>query len=394
MKLGEFIHMEYIDANASSRLEDVNDSTLSPTDVISYSSNLPRTLLSARAFLRGMLEHTVIQKANRVAMRVATMAFNGSETDWRIRGYANCPTLSNKLEAFMKTDAYKQRKKSDEDFVNKLGRELKTKQFETNFDHVFNIYDRYTLSFYGYDDNPDGPVRKLSMAEMTRLRKTVDWVESRKLHFGTHGLQVGGGLLDEMVRQVNSGRFKVVEYSGHYATLLTLLAAMRGNKEGDATYPGNELPRFGTALVMEVHEENGKKSVRMRWVTANGPEEDYIAKDFAVGRDGCTDKTKRCEWKTLERGWDVDKMGLKKFCEDCGQESMVCLTRAAIETSRRCSTGGKVGAGVGGAVGGMIVGVIGAMGYTAWSAKRKNAGASTTWTDDGDQYQYEGDVRM
>lgn len=353
-KLGSFIREEYQD---SLKLKDTECSK----KVVSFSSNFQRTQGSARAFLKGLCgdsSHTV-----------ATKVFYGEDRDWIIRGYALCPRLGEKMAEFVNSDAVKEQKEEHEKFVADLAKKVSQLEDKAQFTNVFNVFDVYNIAQNNYDDEYS-TVEKLDENNMKRLKGVADWYESNKFHFDTHKLNVARGLLKEMTQQADwivSGDkrgHKIVEYSGHYPTLLSLFSSLRKSKK-KIEFPADKIPGFGAALIIEVHKTEDGYSMRLRW--KDGEE----VKDVAGGFKGCEEEDKLCasdKWKAVVK--EDGEGSEEEFYKDCGEECKSC------GSAKRSGGVSKVVAGLIGAVVGLLVGLVLSFGRGGW---RKNNRQQERW---------------
>lgn len=357
-RLGEFIR-----DNAG--LADVK-----PTDVVAYSSNTRRTMLSSRAFLNGLLKED--------SEKVATMMFESLDEDWLIRGYALCDRLADKFRDFTATEMYNEREKEDGNFVIDMAKKLKMEEKFHHFDQVFNVYDKYVIQSYVTSDEKIA----LTADEGKRLTEIADWYESSKFHFATHEIHVAGGLFrDIMTRMQNftgdseakdENQARIVEYSAHYPTILTLLATLRSESEnGGPTFPADKIPAFGGALLLQLEETgDGSKSVRMKWYpggddSENDIKSEDINKDVSFGLDSCPKDSPVCPLDSLLDG--IDRFVLQQFCSDCHTEDKPCNNENTCSSNHRAFTASIA------AIVGVIVGLVGALFYVSYAEKKKHA---------------------
>lgn len=350
--LGSYIRSTYID-NESTRIHGLNvaDENETAKAVVSYSSNLPRTQLSARAFLSGLLP-------NSHPPRVASLSFHEASRDWLLRGYANCPRLAREFDRFAESNSdYKAFRKNSSGFVDDLARGLHANDANVDdFDDIFNIYDRYTIVGRDYDPRPDGKqVDPLSGDDMARLKRLADWVETRRYHHGARAVNVAGGFLRTMVQSLKTASEagdtdfpRIVEYSAHYPTLLSFFASVRNNgvhfgPDDEPAFPADTIPDFGAALIVELREEDGgDKSVRFLWY-AGGDAPGQSAKAIAVGFSGDCKAAKECALRVLEEADSANGMDNRDmFCTVCGDAPMCA-------DARLCSARQRAWAGMAGA---------------------------------------------
>lgn len=387
--LGKYVRETYISNTSGSRIVDIAD-TPTGRDIIARTSNLYRTILSSRAFL-----DNVYPDANLVPR-----VFEDERNDWMLRGYALCPALDERFAEFRDSEDFKNKQKekpegtseTNEDFVIRIAKKFndyKDDDEKASFFNVWAVYDRYLIIHndgYGLekwtDDSPElQGVNKLSGEELARLRDLADWHETRKYDFGAHNIHIAGGLLREIMRRArrmlggkNSKRpnHRIIEYSAHYPTLLTLFGSLRDKNSGRNEFPANKIPGFGAAIIFELHKDDGKGPVmKLKWWEgySEGNDDDEVKfTHFAIGRKPCTEDDEGCTFSDMERLVALDDLGEKSFCEDCASSANVC--KVAVSQAQ-CTTGTKVASGFIGAVAGLVVGVSLALFYITLTARRK-----------------------
>lgn len=298
--------------------------------VTAFSSNLPRTLLSSRAFLAGLLP-------NGTDIDVPTLVLNSSESDWIIRGYANCPHLEDNILKFTETNEYEVWKDQYASFVEGLAKNLETDEFDPTFENVFNVYDRYILVQDGYDSTPDNvSISKLSDDQMETLKLVADWYESTKFINYTSDTPVAGGLLHEILGHLSnakkSDKFHLFEYSAHYPTLLTLLAEVQSR---DIRDPGGEIPGFGAALFVELHEDDNRNfRVFLKWFEGglvsevstrniSGKCDGEVSENVS---EGCPLENFRSQFEPL--------VELRDYCQACQSDQGACVVPNSRQLNR------------------------------------------------------------
>lgn len=295
--------------------------------VTAFSSDFPRTLLSSRAFLSGLLPNA--------SDDVYTSVFDKPDSDWIIRGYANCPQLEDNFLEFMETDEYKDKEREYAGFVENLAEKLNTDAFEPTFENVFNVYDRYTIIREGYNTQPDGkPVDEISDEDMDKLTSVADWYESSKFFHGTKNTAVAGGLLLEIVNQLSNAtepgaKFRIVEYSAHYPTLLSLLAEMQYRSPDEIQPPADEIPGFGAALFIELRtgdSNDGGFRVFLKWFPGgnNDPEDTTIPISRRCGSSNLEKAAEGCPWDDF-RDQYTPLIELDEFCRACKSDQGACV---------------------------------------------------------------------
>ncbi|CAN8076249.1 unnamed protein product [Agarophyton chilense] len=377
--LGSYIRKQYVESDDN--FKDIGPKYNEPNYVGSFSSNFERTQISARAFLHGLYPDD--------SHRIPTMVLNSSRFDWLLRGYAICPKLASRFSDFVKSSEFEKRNEKDGAFVADLASRLKHPKEEQNLEHVFNVYDEYNIIDNAYDTSDRfKKFPKLSRSNMVRLRDVVDWYETTKFSYATHNIHVAGGLIRDIQRHANNvdstsseKTFRIVEYSAHYPTLLTLWASIRATvNSGKPMAPADKLPEFGSALIIEVHNvdasSRGDRILHFKWYPGgNGNPE---AEPIAIGIPGCTDVERGCSLQNFERNTALDAMGETKFCLDCesdlcdlGSRSPDSMGTVTNNVSAICSVGKRITAGAIGACVGLTVGLLGAVLYIILSGRKK-----------------------
>eukprot|EP00177_Eucheuma_denticulatum_P007350 GFKZ01013372.1.p1 GENE.GFKZ01013372.1~~GFKZ01013372.1.p1 ORF type:complete len:509 (-),score=81.50 GFKZ01013372.1:691-2169(-) len=365
--------------------------------IYAVSSNLPRTLLSSRAFLDNLTDSSSI---------VPTFIFADDENDWRLRGYALCPRLAQRVDDFTRTDEYAEMRdrkeagnESNLDFVRRVAEPLvalgEIDVEDASLEGVFNVYDRYLIIREGHFTEgeprqrfPDQDVEPLDPEQFERLRRLADWYESSKFSFQVHGLHVAGGLVGEIRRQMErvvegDGRERerprgrqVVEFSAHYPTLLTLLASLRAGSGDGLVEPADRIPGFGAALLIEVRrdEEEGEAYVTLKWYPGDGvwrrdADEDFDGRvvEISLERAPCDAVGgNRCRVTDFLRLMEEAVVDESEFCDICQSEADFCV---ALRGS--CGLATKVVSGVVGSVVGVLLGLTLAYVYARKVGKRK-----------------------
>ena len=355
------------------------EATSSASAVTAYSSSLQRTQMSSRAFLSGLYPTDDTEDGIPIVM------LDQPKSDWRLRGYAMCPKLAEKFDDFVQSSAFKDREKKDGDFVKQRAEELGLKDDKVKMQNVFNIFDQHLINFRGYAESSS--IGKLSEADMKRLTKVADWYESRKFQYSTHEVPVARGLVkqirDEMVKAKDGkdGK-KLIEYSAHYPTMLTLLATLRKEGDGDPAAPANAIPDFGAALLFELHREDGREVVKLQYY--GGP--DSSSKEItpiAIGTSGCKE-VEGCAFDTFSKDVEFANGNVDDFCKECGG-STAC---SACEQQDCGGGGSKVVAGVVGGAIGLGLGLVAMWVFLWWGQRRK--GRVLERLDDNFEYDENG----
>lgn len=300
-------------------------SGISSDRVIAFSSNLPRTLLSSRAFLAGLLPDGTY-------MDVPTLVLNSSESDWIIRGYANCPHLEDNILKFTETSEYQNWENNYASFVEDLAAKLNTEEFDHTFQNVFNVYDRYVLVQDEYDSTPDGvQISKLPDEQMKKLKTVADWYESSKFINCTSDTPVAGGLLREILSHLSKATERdglhLFEYSAHYPTLLTLLAEIQSRDSRDLL---REIPGFGAALFVELHEDDDNNfRVFLKWF-AGGLVSEISTRSISGKCDGevMENNSEGCPLENFLSQFEPF-VELSDYCQACQSDQGACVNSSS-----------------------------------------------------------------
>lgn len=375
--LGNELRKRYL-LDPSNRIQDSSTEYKSGLDILSLSSDLDRTLSSARAFLNGLYPRSYI---------IPTSVYAKAQNDWRLRGYTICPTFTEGVQQFLDSPQFKKKAAEEKQFLETHAKRID--ENDASLANVFNIYDRYKLKRDGHgaeagiQDVPD-----ISDADWARLKALADWVEANKYDYNTAGSFVGGGLLNELLQRaadmVNSRTspraHRFIEYSAHYPTILGLLASM--NAKNDAhTVKMREIPDFAAAIIWELHLVNGKYYIQMLWYTG-GAQGNF--ETLGVGRQPCKDASKACPFTNMQRMFAEDTYAnARVFCDRCKTDPAKSLICFAGETSNKpekqnnssATEGGtdrtKWVSGTVGALIGLILGLLIALAYMVIMSRRK-----------------------
>lgn len=264
--LGNLIRTRYLEGTSTTsttittKLENGRLNYSSPLDVISISTNLDRTLTSARAFLKGLYPDQY--------ELIPTKVFGAKENDYRLRGYAICPTM-NELPNI---DGWFSRTfKKHEKFIQRIAPAVNEKPTVNN---LFNIYDKYKLISLGIPTSTG--TKALSPSDWNKLKQVTDSIETKRYN-GFHKVPQpqGKSLLATLMsysneiaknyNNPNSRTHRIIEYSAHYPTLLSLLQAIRPTNPNPLP-PADTIPEFSAALLWETHRsKEGKFFIRTLW---------------------------------------------------------------------------------------------------------------------------------
>lgn len=313
--LGDAVRNRYL---TSGKLNGASVNYSEPLDILSVSSNLDRTLGSARAFLFGLYpaQHELIP----------TKVFGAKENDYRLRGYAICPAYTSNVRTFLESREFRDKERDNAAFLKRIAAPLEESD---DLKDVFNVYDRYALLRLGHNEDARG-VTPLNESDWNRLRDLADWTESHK---HSHKLSVGRGaapgsaLLGTMVKYTRAAiagnlasTHRMISYSAHYPTLLTLLAAAHTKHSAGARQ--DVIPRFGSALLWEVHRDASNRiQIHTYWRLGKKLGEVSILP--------CGEA--RCDFETV-----VQDLGSRANA-DVGQFCSACKTSA--KTSPICGAG-------------------------------------------------------
>lgn len=319
--LGEYVRANYFSGNIAD----------SPYRVVSYSSDLRRTLLSSRAFLLGLLG------ANQ--NKVATLMFEPSDEDWIVRGYALCPRIRTKFLDFTKTAEYKKWKTQHEEDISTIAEKIGMPKDERQIENIFNIYDRFITMAYQNETSA------LDNEQRQTLVNVANWYESRKFNHLVHGgKSIAGGVLKQVVnwmidfREPEDGETlavqnaKVIEVSGHYPTLLTLLSTLNEDAT-EIEFPADQIPSFAAAIIVELRGTTAKKTVKFHWYPGNTTDStDVKIYPIEIKRNGCADQ----ECNLIDAFKAIKQFKRSDFCYQCTFGSTI--SKACLPTENELST--------------------------------------------------------
>lgn len=392
--LGQYIREHYITTNSTSKIdalyndnEEGKEGELIGYKVNAYSSNIPRTLVSSRMFLSGLFGNMEEEEA-----KVPTMAMNGSMTDWILRSYTLCPQLETNFRTFSQSEEYQRKKDDYSEFVERLGKSLKSDSFESTFENVFNIYDRYIIIHDGYDQTPDGhEVSSISDDDMKTLTNIANWFESSKYFYGSRNTGVTLGLLERIMNHMEEASKetyegpRIIEYSAHYPTLLTLLyEILEIDSNPTILSPGDRIPGFGAALFLELHKQSDNQFiVILRWYPGDNLTNNTQSINdtmtlihFQKGECSLYRNQSGCPLNYVKSSYMTD-FNLQQFCTTCRnkQEGFCIRTTTWTPTSRLLFV-----------VLGMFIGIIGSV-FMMWLISRRKRKSfmitSSEHTEDG-----------
>lgn len=344
--LGRLLRSRYLSADSPNRLRDASPTFSGPFDALSVSTNLDRTLSSARALLQGLYPEPDVP--------VPTKVFGSKENDFRLRGYTICPKFADRVAGFVKSRAFQVKARENKDLLKRLAAPLGE---DASLSNIFNIFDRTLLQRRSQTTD----------ADFAQIKSLADWVESTKF-VGARGL-IGGPLVGHMLdaadarleKKPGANAHKLIVYSAHYPTLLGVLAALRPGDEPSA--PADGIPPFGAALVWELHK-GGR--VRMLWYDGGD------LRPLGVAVRGCKGPGKGCPLSSLRKGLGEARAhdGHKTFCRECGtnpRTSPVCAADARpaglsdFTPAAKAGRGGTCGAGRGRAIAGALGAALGVL---------------------------------
>lgn len=400
-RLGEYVRKTYINGDSDTIIKAMPKEIPQKGDIIARTSNFYRTIISSRAFL---------DKLYPGQKNLVARVFEDENNDWMLRGYSLCPTLDKRFAEFRESETFKNKEKekpdgeteTNEEFVARVAskfEDFRESENRTSFFNVWAVYDRYLIienNGYGETNWKSiskklEDVQKLSEPELSRLKDLADWHETRKFDYGIHNIHLAGGLLRMIMNSARGLRdgierrsHRMIEYSAHYPTLLTLFGSLRAKNTERNEFPADKIPGFGAAIIFELHkEDNDIYVMKLKWWNgyadrdSTGSEVNFTP--FAIGRQPCTNAEQGCPFADMERMLALDDLGEEVFCEECASSANVCKVPRSQEgsggssetTETRCATGTKLASGAVGAGAGLLLGVLLALGYFTLNARRK-----------------------
>ncbi len=266
--LGGIVRSRYLEPTSNTKIRSGLQNYSSPLDLLSISTNLDRTLASARAFLVGLypLNHELIP----------TKTYGAKENDYRLRGYAICPDFDEHVELRKIGEPFRALFKEHSQFLERIARAVNE---EPTVKSLFNIYDKYKLTSLGHPTPPG--TKPLSASDWAKLKKITDLVECTPFNIRNKHSTASSGQplfatlmsysteISKHFDNPSSTTHRIIEYSAHYPTLLSLFDVMLPESP-DLTPPSNSIPEFGAALLWETHRaDDGSFFIRTLWYSGD-----------------------------------------------------------------------------------------------------------------------------
>jgi hypothetical protein len=244
------------------------------------SSSTQRTIVSAMALSRGFtnatlsMNHTIVVTDDAVIAHTVPVYSTEEVNDIDIRPYDKCPNFSQHLANMYERDAsWIALEESVQDILRRLATIPRYQSYADDegimipLENAWNVFDDIMVcqsagnkvdDCLRNDDETDNEPM-LTTDEWTRLQKAVHGAELAKYHSSVAGDLLGRNLLSRIVAQQppqpepQPGMLFV--YSGHYPTLLGVLAAMdvADFYSPDDDNNHNVIPSFASALLIEEH---------------------------------------------------------------------------------------------------------------------------------------------
>lgn len=205
------------------------------------SSPTQRTIVSAMGLARGYTNATNVPV-------YSTKEIN----DVDIRGYNKCPTFQNHLESLYETDEWNSLERSESPLLKRLAQTDRYARYSDAdgiipLEDAWNVFDTIAVcqssgQSQAHCTSENGaPI--LTGDEWTELQRVVHKAELLKFHSDTAGDLLGTNVLRRIAQEPQQGLFV---YSGHYPTLLPVLAKLNV----DDYFP-YDIPPFASALLFE-----------------------------------------------------------------------------------------------------------------------------------------------
>eukprot|EP00897_Mesotaenium_endlicherianum_P008672 jgi/Mesen1/7833/ME000417S07132 len=314
------------------------------------SSGIERTLMSAYAFLLGVLPplspgiaSNFSSLLGKVGGIQAVPIFSGPpDTDYIIRGFgeAKCKTLLDRLSAFYKSEYFLAKVSETAALRQTLSDAL---QQNITLQDIWNTFDAYNVQYAYGPGTPAGgpPLPPISNSTWQQLMEAAAWMEwNRYGNSSQAGSLCGGAMLADMQRRIDSSAAallaippsispgpRYVHYSGHYATQLCLLAAININPTaGSSTAEDpnawlHKIPKYGAVMVLEVHSDSTAPSgLRIRLVLQDGQDAPFRTVVLPCATNGTDGSCTYDDFKTVTSDRVVYSVG--DFCDACANTTM------------------------------------------------------------------------
>jgi broad specificity phosphatase PhoE len=283
------------------------------------SSSTQRTIVSAMALSRGFtnltlsMNHTMIGfTEDHDAIATTVPVYSTEEVnDIYIRPYDKCPNFSQHLaNLYERDETWIALEESVQDILRRLATIPRYKSYADDegmmipLENVWNVFDDIMVcQSAGEEDEDclrnDDDKPMLTTDEWTRLQKAVHGAELAKYHSSVAGELIGRNLLLRIVatppppvppQQPKQQSGLLFVYSGHYPTLLGVLAALDVtdfDNPDDDEINHNVIPSFASALLIEEHMDG------------------HVELHYKSGDDDGTDDDDDSSSAWLLRSWNV-----------------------------------------------------------------------------------------
>lgn len=265
---GEFVRKHY---QKPGFLSDV----YSPQDVYVRSSDYSRTLNSAFSFLLGLYPPRNQSLNVTYARQVFYAPYNiqqvpvhtvAAENDQVLRAWLACPELQKRLQQFYTSSEFEKKERESAELRKQLENSLGVKKIDLK--DFYNVYDYIHLhQLYNHT------YLNISAEQWEKVVYLADWVEYHKYSKGMIG-DIGGGLLANEIAASFSDfatkktKTKLLYYSAHYPTMLSLFSSLGLNKAANSTLRG--IPSYASLIFIELLHNTAADKFIVQFFFKNG----------------------------------------------------------------------------------------------------------------------------
>lgn len=351
------------------------------------SSGFERSIISANAIGQGLFTNVAPNSTTPVS-HVPVYTLN-PWNDVTMRAYETCNSFVASLAELYQSPEWRALESTHDSFLRRLAlisnfRRYADSRAKVPLAELWSIYDAIQVAKAECADgetdmsSPCNPERMepelkdiLTDAEWQTLQSIVQKTETLRYNSEVAGRLIGQNLLMQvLLRMTVAGKEDVslpqggglfYLYSAHYPIILGVLAAL--GKEPLDTY--NAVPSFSTAIIFELHEEQGVDVVKVFYRT--GPTSEPIDIAFSIVAGICGDLRDSCplsQFMELFEEWTQER-----WCVECSNYSADICIRLMFELCEESKIE-SVGAAMIGVASGLVTGLIGAAIFLCYRRRR------------------------
>jgi Histidine phosphatase superfamily (branch 2) len=308
-------------------------SSYNPEKVTLSSSSLDRTIVSAQSLAEGIWgsRENVTQVNPLIPVYVV-----GERNDVKLRAHNKCPQgFDPYLDELYESNDWTDLKAQNADILRVLSTTPEFEEFRDESDtipleDVWLVYDQVNVaktecantdsSTRTCPDELESFANMLADDEWFALSSLTLSTEKKKYSSDTSGRLVGGNMWQAILDLAKSTEDSDEDdgfylYSGHYPTLLGMLAAVPHEPLGTEV-----MPKDGAALIVEVYMDNSNSNVMVKLVYKPSAESN-VTRTIKINACGGDDF---CDLSALTDMFE--DFSTKKWCEECGNDSSdVCM---------------------------------------------------------------------